>query len=51
MLRAHDGVEGLATIRRVHPSAVILDIRLPGIDGWQVLAALKADPAVPGPSR
>jgi CheY-like chemotaxis protein len=28
----------------LHPAAVILDIRLPGMDGWEVLAALKADP-------
>jgi signal transduction histidine kinase/ActR/RegA family two-component response regulator len=44
VVRAHDGVEGLATVRRVHPAAVILDIRLPGMDGWQVLSDLKRDP-------
>jgi signal transduction histidine kinase/ActR/RegA family two-component response regulator len=39
-----DGREGLATIRRLHPVAVLLDIRLPGIDGWQVLEQLRTDP-------
>jgi signal transduction histidine kinase/ActR/RegA family two-component response regulator len=42
---ARDGAEGLAAVRRHHPAAVVLDIRLPGMDGWAVLEALKADPA------
>jgi signal transduction histidine kinase/ActR/RegA family two-component response regulator len=45
VLRARDGVEALGLIRRVLPAAVVLDIRLPRVDGWQVLAELKADPA------
>ncbi len=40
---ARDGVEGLEAVRRVRPAAVILDIRLPRMDGWEVLAALKSD--------
>ena len=41
---ARDGQEGLDTVRRLSPAGVILDILLPGIDGWEVLAQLKADP-------
>jgi signal transduction histidine kinase len=41
---ARDGQVGLEAVREVHPAAVLLDIRLPGIDGWAVLQALKADP-------
>ena len=41
---ARDGEEGLDTVRRLSPAGVILDILLPGIDGWDVLAQLKADP-------
>ena len=41
---ARDGVEGLDTVRRLSPAGVVLDILLPGIDGWEVLAQLKADP-------
>jgi signal transduction histidine kinase/CheY-like chemotaxis protein len=42
---ARDGQAGLDAVRRVRPDAVLLDIRLPGIDGWAVLQALKAEPA------
>jgi signal transduction histidine kinase/ActR/RegA family two-component response regulator len=42
--RTRDGSEGLAAIRRIRPAAAILDIRLPGISGWDVLAELQADP-------
>ena len=45
---ARDGPSGLAAVRRVRPTAVLLDIRLPGIDGWAVLKALKADPNTAG---
>ncbi len=41
---AHDGPSGLAAIRRERPVAVILDVRLPRMDGWDVLRAIKADP-------
>ncbi len=44
-LRARDGVEALDLIRKVLPAAVVLDIKLPRLDGWQVLTQLKADPA------
>jgi signal transduction histidine kinase/ActR/RegA family two-component response regulator len=40
---ANDGASGLDAIRRQKPVAVILDIRLPRMDGWDVLAALKVD--------
>ncbi|WP_198681941.1 GAF domain-containing protein [Kribbella rubisoli] len=42
---AGDGQSGLDAVRRVRPAAVLLDIRLPGIDGWAVLQALKAEEA------
>ena len=41
---ARDGQSGLEAVRRVRPAAVLLDIRLPGIDGWSVLQALKDEP-------
>jgi signal transduction histidine kinase len=41
---ARDGASGLEAVRRVRPDAVLLDIRLPGVDGWTVLESLKDDP-------
>jgi len=45
VLRAMDGVEALEMARKELPAAVVLEIGLPRLDGWQVLAELKADPA------
>jgi CheY-like chemotaxis protein len=42
-LAAPTGEEGLKLAAEYLPSAVILDIRLPGMDGWRVLDALKDD--------
>ena len=41
-----DGVAGLAAAREHRPSAILLDIHLPKLDGWSVLAELKNDPAL-----
>ena len=42
---AIDGPSGLAAVRADLPDAVVLDIGLPGLDGWEVLRQLRADPA------
>ena len=42
---ARDAASGLAAVRQERPTAVLLDIRLPDMDGWAVLEALKEDPA------
>ncbi len=41
---ARDGKEGLRLAREYHPDIVILDILMPGMDGWSVLSQLKALP-------
>jgi signal transduction histidine kinase/DNA-binding response OmpR family regulator len=40
------GSEGLQAVQDTKPLAVVLDIRLPGMDGWEVLTAIKADPSL-----
>jgi CheY-like chemotaxis protein len=42
---AFDGEAGLLLARQLHPRLIILDLQLPRLDGWQVLTALKQDPA------
>lgn len=44
VVRARDGRDGLDKIRRVKPAAVVLDIRLPRLDGWGVLQEIRSDP-------
>jgi CheY-like chemotaxis protein len=43
---AQDGAEGLERIRELKPAAVLLDILMPEVDGWTVLAACKDDPEI-----
>lgn len=45
ILFAGDGQLGLDLARQHHPEVTLLDIGLPVLDGWRVLAALRADPA------
>jgi signal transduction histidine kinase/DNA-binding response OmpR family regulator len=40
---ATSGEEALEVLGRSAPAAVVLDIRLPGISGWEVLARIKGD--------
>jgi signal transduction histidine kinase/DNA-binding response OmpR family regulator len=41
---ALSGEEGLKMAAQLHPVAITLDVILPRLDGWSVIAALKADP-------
>jgi signal transduction histidine kinase/CheY-like chemotaxis protein len=41
---AASGEEGLEKARKLKPDAIILDIIMPGMDGWEVLRRLRADP-------
>ena len=40
---AHNGKSGLEFARRHDPAVIVLDIRLPGMDGWEVLKVLKSE--------
>jgi len=41
---AHDGAEALEQARSFTPSLILMDLMMPGIDGWEAVARLKADP-------
>jgi CheY-like chemotaxis protein len=43
VVTAAGGEEGLRRARELRPDAITLDVMMPGIDGWAVLSALKAD--------
>lgn len=46
VLRADDGKTGLKIARENSVSLVLLDLRLPGPDGWSVLREMKQDAAL-----
>jgi CheY-like chemotaxis protein/nitrogen-specific signal transduction histidine kinase len=46
VVTARGGQEGLRLVRELRPAAVTLDINMPDLDGWTVLAAIKGDPAL-----
>jgi signal transduction histidine kinase/CheY-like chemotaxis protein len=46
VVTACGGREGLRLARELRPAAVTLDIMMPDLDGWTVLAAIKGDPAL-----
>jgi CheY-like chemotaxis protein len=41
---AAGGVEGLKLAKELRPTAITLDVMMPDLDGWSVLAALRQDP-------
>ncbi len=46
VLTASSGQSGLELARRCRPDAITLDVMMPDLNGWQVLATLKSDPEV-----
>ena len=46
VVAAEDGDTALAQIRALRPDAVLLELMLPGMDGFTVLKTAKAEPAV-----
>ncbi|MBG9388923.1 response regulator [Caenimonas aquaedulcis] len=45
VLTAEDGAQGLALVAPRRPDLIISDVQMPGMNGFQMLAALRADPA------
>src|SRR5262249_45782002 len=46
VVAARGGQEGLRLVRELGPGGVTLDVMMPDLDGWTVLAAIKGDPAL-----
>jgi CheY-like chemotaxis protein len=46
VITAADGIAALALAREHHPTAITLDVMMPQVDGWTVLAAIKGDPTL-----
>ncbi len=46
VISANDGEEGLKKIKEEKPDLVILDLMMPGIDGYEVLQRIRADPEI-----
>jgi len=45
---AEDAEKGLPMVRSVRPDLVLMDLGLPGMDGWTATRQLRADPACQG---
>ena len=45
VLSARDGETGLGSARKHAPDAIILDVMMPGLDGWEVCKRLRQDPS------
>jgi CheY-like chemotaxis protein len=41
---AQDGKTALARLEEVHPALVLLDVMMPGMDGWEVCRTIKRHP-------
>ena len=47
VILAHDGEEALLKFDTLHPELILLDIMLPGLDGWQVCREIRKKSQVP----
>jgi two-component system, OmpR family, response regulator len=46
--QAHDGKAALAKMETVRPALVLLDVMMPGMDGWEVCRIIKKHPELGG---
>jgi CheY-like chemotaxis protein len=48
VVMARSGDEGLRLARETQPGAILMDVSIPGLDGWTVTERLKGDPETKG---
>ncbi|MET0399657.1 MAG: response regulator [Longimicrobiaceae bacterium] len=48
VIEAADGEQGISLAREERPDAIVMDVTLPRIDGWEATRVLKADPGTAG---
>jgi CheY-like chemotaxis protein len=46
--QAQDGAEAVAQTSQLRPNAVLMDLSLPGMDGWEAMRLIKRDPVTAG---
>ena len=42
---AHNGHECMERLDKYEPTLIVTDLAMPGMDGWETLAAIRANPA------
>ena len=45
IVMANDGSQGIELAQQLQPNVIILDVMMPGMDGWQILQRLHSTPA------
>jgi two-component system, cell cycle response regulator DivK len=46
VITAADGAEGIQLAEREHPDLILMDLSLPGVDGWEATRRIKANTAL-----